>query len=331
MPMSTEEVLAYLDKNDKPAEPVTEPAKEPETPATVSSTEPEVPESKSEVKDAASPEDKAEVNTNDGVEPKPEEVSKADNPAEPKDDKVDTKKDNDKSKRDYAFIREKNKRKEQKAKYEARIKELEAKLKERDGLEEKHFTKPDGSPDSNAYVRNEFAKRDMQDEIKQLKQQDTYEQEQFDIEMDRIITERCFQGKELEEYRALTKDKGKDFLAALQDNDPNNVVLNYLDTLQEYPVVVKELMTNMDTLRRLFRSRDPEALKYNVRVISDQILENYHAPKPAPVAPAQPAAQETKPNIPVIGKQITNTSSTSTPTVPDTNYWNRYLKEHPRG
>ena len=343
--MSTEEVLAYLDKNDKPAEPVTE-AKEPETPETVPSTEPAVDDSKSEVKDVTSPEDKA-ATTNDDA-PKSEEVkqpdTKADNPdakpAETKDEKVDTtpekndphKKEMDK--RDYAFIREKNKRKEQKAKYEARIKELEAELEKRKGLEEQHFKKEDGSPDSAAYVRNEFAKRDMQDELKSIRERDAYEQQQLDIEQDRIITEHCFEGKDLDDYRNLIATRGKDFADALKDNDPNNVVLNYLDTLQEYPVVLRELMTNMDTLRRLFRSKDPEALKYNVRVISDQILENHHAPKSAPVAPtqsAQPAAQEPKPNIPVIGKQITNTSSTSTPTVPDINYWNRYLKEHPRG
>lgn len=331
MPMSTEQALAYMSKDT---------AKEPETKETVPSTEPEVPESKSEVKDAASPEETADkTNTNDGVEPKPEEVSKADNPAEPKDDKVDTKKDNDKSKRDYAFIREKNKRKEQKAKYEARIKELEAKLKERDGLEEKHFTKPDGSPDSNAYVRNEFAKRDMQDEIKQLKQQDTYEQEQFDIEQDRIITEHCFQGKALEDYRTLIKDKGSDFMAALQENDPNNVVLNYLDTLQEYPVVLKELMTNMDALRRVFRSKDPDSLKHSVRIVSDEILDKYHARQTAPAAPAtpaqpvQPTVPEKKPSIPVIGKQISSQSGGAVTThslLRDRNTMNNYLATHKR-
>lgn len=336
MSMSTEQALAYLNK---------EPAKEPEVTETTPSVEPAKEDSKSEVKDVASPEDTA-AKTNDG-EPKSEEVkqpdTKADNPdakpAETKDDKVDNKADNKKedklSQRDYAFIREKNKRKEQKAKYEARIKELEAKLKERDGLEESHFTKPDGTPDPTAYVRNEFAKRDMQDELKRVREQDLMEQEQFEIEQDRIITEHCFQGEELTQYRDLIANKGRSFMEAIQENDPNNVVLNYLDTLQEYPIVLRQLMTDMPTLRRLFRSKDPDALKYNIRTISDEILEKHHAPKvePAPVStPVNTPAEPPKPAIPVIGKQITsNTVGNTAQTLKTRADWNRYLEEHPKG
>lgn len=334
MSMSTEQALAYLNK---------EPAKEPEVTETTPSVEPAKEDSKSEVKDVASPEDTA-AKTNDG-EPKSEVETKDDNLGTPKDDKVDdaanaakkadNKKEDKLSQRDYAFIREKNKRKEQKAKYEARIKELEAKLKERDGLEESHFTKPDGSPDPTAYVRNEFAKRDMQDELKRVREQDLREQEQFEIEQDRIITEHCFQGEELTQYRDLIANKGRSFMEAIQENDPNNVVLNYLDTLQEYPIVLRQLMTDMPTLRRLFRSKDPDALKYNIRTISDEILEKHHAPKvePAPVSTAvNTPVEPPKPAIPVIGKQITsNTVGNTAQTLKTRADWNRYLQEHPKG
>lgn len=334
MSMSTEQALAYLNK---------EPAKEPEVTETTPSVEPAKEDSKSEVKDVASPEDTA-AKTNDG-EPKPEETKVSDETKVAADDKVDdaanaakkadNKKEDKLSQRDYAFIREKNKRKEQKAKYEARIKELEAKLKERDGLEESHFTKPDGSPDPTAYVRNEFAKRDMQDELKRVREQDLREQEQFEIEQDRIITEHCFQGEELTQYRDLIANKGRSFMEAIQENDPNNVVLNYLDTLQEYPIVLRQLMTDMPTLRRLFRSKDPDALKYNIRTISDEILEKHHAPKvePAPVSTAvNTPVEPPKPAIPVIGKQITsNTVGNTAQTLKTRADWNRYLQEHPKG
>lgn len=334
MSMSTEQALAYLNK---------EPAKEPEVVETTPSVEPAKEDSKSEVKDVASPEDTA-AKTNDG-EPKPEETKVSDETKVAADDKVDdaanaakkadNKKEDKLSQRDYAFIREKNKRKEQKAKYEARIKELEAKLKERDGLEESHFTKPDGSPDPTAYVRNEFAKRDMQDELKRVREQDLREQEQFEIEQDRIITEHCFQGEELTQYRDLIANKGRSFMEAIQENDPNNVVLNYLDTLQEYPIVLRQLMTDMPTLRRLFRSKDPDALKYNIRTISDEILEKHHAPKvePAPVSTAvNTPVEPPKPAIPVIGKQITsNTVGNTAQTLKTRADWNRYLQEHPKG
>lgn len=326
MSMSTEQALAYLNK---------EPAKEPEVVETTPSVEPAKEDSKSEVKDVASPEDTA-AKTNDG-EPKSEVDTKDDNLGTAKDDKVEDKADKKKedklSQRDYAFIREKNKRKEQKAKYEARIKELEAKLKERDGLEESHFTKPDGSPDPTAYVRNEFAKRDMQDELKRVREQDLREQEQFEIEQDRIITEHCFQGEELTQYRDLIANKGRSFMEAIQENDPNNVVLNYLDTLQEYPIVLRQLMTDMPTLRRLFRSKDPDALKYNIRTISDEILEKHHAPKvEPPKVQTPPAVEPPKPAIPVIGKQITsNTVGNTAQTLKTRADWNRYLQEHPKG
>lgn len=332
MSMSTEQALAYLNK---------EPAKEPEVVETTPSVEPAKDDSKSEVKDVASPEDTA-AKTNDG-EPKPEETKVSDETKVAADDKVDdaanaakkadNKKEDKLSQRDYAFIREKNKRKEQKAKYEARIKELEAKLKERDGLEESHFTKPDGSPDPTAYVRNEFAKRDMQDELKRVREQDLREQEQFEIEQDRIITEHCFQGEELTQYRDLIANKGRSFMEAIQENDPNNVVLNYLDTLQEYPIVLRQLMTDMPTLRRLFRSKDPDALKYNIRTISDEILEKHHAPKvEPPKVETPPAVEPPKPAIPVIGKQITsNTVGNTAQTLKTRADWNRYLQEHPKG
>lgn len=326
MSMSTEQALAYLSKEDTSVEPENTPANEPQATETVSSTEPEVNDSKSEVKDVASPEDTADK-TNDG-EPKSEVDTKADNPGTAKDDKVE-KKDERQAQRDYAFIREKNKRKQQKERYEARIKELEAELKKRDNLEAKHFQKEDGTPDPEAYVHNEFAKRDMKDELNRIRQQDMYEQQQLEIEQDRIITERCFEGKDLDDYRSLISTKGPAFAAALKENDPNNVVLGYLDTLQEYPVVVRELMTNLGTLRRLFRSRDPEALKYNVRVIADEILEKHHA------APSQNTVPQTdvveKKSIPVIGKQISsqsNTNSANASLVKDWGSINAYLAKH---
>lgn len=322
MSMSTEQALAYMHPEDAT------PAKEPEVTETTPSVEPEKEDSKSEVKDVASPEDTADK-TNDG-EPKSEVDTKADNPGTAKDDKVE-KKDERQAQRDYAFIREKNKRRQQKERYEARIKELEDELKKRDNLEAKHFRKDDGTPDPEAYVHNEFAKRDMQAELNRIRQQDMYEQQQLDIEQDRIITERCFQGKDLDDYRGLISTKGPAFAAALKENDPNNVVLGYLDTLQEYPVVVRELMTNLGTLRRLFRSRDPEALKYNVRVIADEILEKHHS---APALPQNTVSQSDvveKKSIPVIGKQISsqsNTNSANASLVKDWNSINAYIAKH---
>ena len=324
MPMSTEDAFKYLEGNNKASEPEQKVESAPsvdDTPASDSKS----PENVAQVEDKAEPAEPKQPD-NDG---KPAEDTKgSDEPKEPE-VKVDDKKDK-LSQRDYAFIREKQKRKEQKAKYEARIKELEEELKKRDGLEAKHFTKEDGSADPEAYIRNEFAKRDMTDELNRIKQQDAQEQNQLAVEQDRIITEHCFQGKELEDYRNLVTSKGPAFAAALKEHDTNDVVLNYLDTLQEYPIVLKELMTNMDTLRRLFRSKDPDTLKHNIEKISGEILDKAHTvatPKEVP----QPAPVEPKKALPVIGKQITNQTTTVEPTVKDRQYWNNYLRNHPHG
>ena len=320
MPMSTEDAFKYLEGNNKASEPEQKVESAPsvdDTPASDSKS----PENVAQVEDKAEP---AEVKQPDNDGKPAEDTKGSDEPKEPE-VKVDDKKDK-LSQRDYAFIREKQKRKEQKAKYEARIKELEEELKKRDGLEAKHFTKEDGSADPEAYIRNEFAKRDMTDELNRIKQQDAAEQNQLAVEQDRIITEHCFQGKELEDYRNLIESKGKAFAAALKEHDTNDVVLNYLDTLQEYPIVLKELMTNMDTLRRLFRSKDPDTLKHNIEKISGEILDKVHV-KPQEV----PQPVEPKKALPVIGKQITNQTTTVEPTVKDRQYWNNYLRNHPHG
>lgn len=324
MPMSTEDAFKYLEGNNKASEPEQKVESTPsvdDTPASDSKS----PENVAQVEDKAEPAEPKQPD-NDG---KPAEDTKgSDEPKEPE-VKVDDKKDK-LSQRDYAFIREKQKRKEQKAKYEARIKELEEELKKRDGLEAKHFTKEDGSADPEAYIRNEFAKRDMTDELNRIKQQDAAEQNQLAVEQDRIITEHCFQGKELEDYRNLVTSKGPAFAAALKEHDKNDVVLNYLDTLQEYPIVLKELMTNMDTLRRLFRSKDPDTLKHSIEKISGEILDKVHT-KPQSVEVPQSQPVEPKKALPVIGKQITNQTTTVEPTVKDRQYWNNYLRNHPHG
>lgn len=333
MSMSTEEAFKYLEGNNKASEPEQKVESAPsvdDTPASDSKS----PENVAQVEDKAEPAEPNEMVKQPDNDGKPAEDTKgSDEPKEPE-VKVDDKKD-EISKRDYAFIREKQKRKEQKAKYEARIKELEEELKKRDGLEAKHFTKEDGSADPEAYIRNEFAKRDMTDELNRIKQQDAAEQNQLAVEQDRIITEHCFQGKELDDYRNLIESKGKAFAAALKEHDTNDVVLNYLDTLQEYPIVLKELMTNMDTLRRLFRSKDPDTLKHNIEKISGEILDKAHTvakPQEVPQSTTQPVAPaEPKKALPVIGKQITNQTTTVEPTVKDRQYWNNYLRNHPHG
>lgn len=244
-----------------------------------------------------------------------------------------------KEQRDYAFIREKNKRKAQAERYEseiatkdARIKELEEKLSRFNGLTSDNFKKDDGTPNYDAYTNWKLQERDMQNEVQSLKSQIDEQSRLRDIELDRIATERCFQDKELEEYDNLVATKGNAFAEALHEFDKTDTVFKYLDTVQDYPFVMKELMTNPNKwLPRVCRSKDPESIRYNIARVTDQILdERLNSKMTSNVATTEPV----KPQIPVTGKQITNAGATQ----PDTskslltsiNSINDYLRKHKR-
>lgn len=236
------------------------------------------------------------------------------------------KKYSDKERRDYAFIREKNKRKLQKEKYESRIKELEDALSKYKNLKASHFKDADGNSDTDAYINWKLQERDMMAEAEELKRINQQEQLNYDIEQDRIITERCFKGDELSEYNELLRTKGQAFGEAISDKDNNNVVFGYLETLNEYPVVLRELMTNpYQWLPRVFRSTDPISLKRNIAKVADEILDNYHSNKTVAQQPVdKPKA------LPITGKQVAGVNTSSQVTKGPA-YWNNYLRQHPRG
>ena len=333
MSMSTEQAQEIINKSKQPASETevssTEVSKSPEPTA-------DSPEDKADTNDKAEPTSETKEKESDESKSNSEEVEKKD---EPKDESVKEppSKFPTMSKRDYAFIREKEKRKQQKQKYEARIKELEEELERKNGLDYEHFKNQDGTPDPKSYVNWKFKERDMKDEIRNLREQNEREQNDYDMERDRIITERCFTDpNELQEYNQMIAEKGKYFAEAVRERDPNGVVFSYLETLNDYPIVLKELMDlekNPGLLARVFRSSDPDSLKRNIARVADEILEKRYSspvqPQVQPDTTATPApAVAAKPALPVIGKQITNNTTTVTPTVKDRNYWNRWLTEH---
>lgn len=329
--MNTEEVNDYLSKlkdNAVTKEPITpeETDGTPEAPAEVTESETKVEETKGveqkqveDKPDDKGEEPKAEVKTE---EPKVEETPKE----EPK------KEEKKQTPRDYAFERLKRKSKEEKRQLEARIKELEEELNIGKGLKAEHFVDKEGKPDPTSYVDWKLKERDMQDEIRELQRYNEERQIREDIEEDKRRVESCFQDeKEREEYNSLIERNGKAFYDAVSEVDPNGVVFGYLSTMPEYPVVLRELMTDNKLLGYAFRSTDPDALKRNIAVIADQILDKRHNPISTPKGePKVEVKVEPKKELPVIGKQINSTPGNAN-VVHDRNYWNRYLREHPRG
>lgn len=329
--MNSEQVIEYLAKKKGQSEEVSEPSTQEteEVSKEASAEEIEEPKAVEEVKDVEPKqvEDKAD----DKAEEPKAEVKEDEPKVEPP--KEEPEKVEPKSKRDYAFERLKKKSREQHERDMARIKELEEELAKGKGLKAEHFIDKDGKPDPNSYVDWKFKERDMQEEIEALQRNDRERQLQEDIDEDRRRVENCYKDeKERKDYETLIANNGRAFYDAVSEVDPNGVVFGYLSTMPEYPIVLKELMTDNKLLGYTFRSTDPDALKRNIASVADQILERHHNKTqevPKKETPVEPKP-EVKKELPVIGKQINSTPGTSN-VVHDRNYWNRYLREHPRG
>lgn len=362
MPMSTEEAIKLLtpveetdtakSEPEKEETPSVEPAKEEDKsePASVEHSEDTAAKDREDVKSepdgtkgSDAPEDKKEEDKKNDP-PKSEE--KKEDPTGGASNAVATRKDGpegktQKEQRDYTLLKAKQKYKDAKkriAEKDEEIKKLREEIDKFKGLEAKHFKNEDGSPNTDAYMNFKFKEKDMQDQIRDLTRSRDEEQRAMDIEQDRIITERCFHDEELKQYRELVDKNGQGFLEALQENDPKGVVLGYLDTLQEYPVVLRELMDlnkNPHLLGRLFRSRDPYSLHRSIAQISDEILDKWHS-KPAQVPDPNPApaTEVKKAQVPILGKQMTHGASKSESSgslLSDMSTMNNWLKQHPRG
>lgn len=326
--MAREAAPAQPEQNDKPDT-------EQSTPA---------PEEKPQDKPEEKPEDKPEeTKPEDKPEEKPEEKKPEDKPEEKKPDEDDKDKSDKKlpprkkytheERVAHAFNIEKQKRKEQHAKDRARIKELEEELAKYKGLSLKDF-------DNNVenYTDWRLKERDMQNEVQSTKERvEREEADELQKETERRVNLSFATDDERDEYNELIRTNGPKFYEALQQADPNGVVLDYLNSVEKYPIVLRELMTNMDSLRHVFRDKDPVVLRFNLHQFTKELLEGKKQPeakpeetKPQENKPEQKTTTEAKPAIPVIGKQVTTSAAPGEP-VHDRAYWNNYLKQHPRG
>lgn len=324
--LSTAEAEKMVDekmaKESESAQPVEPKAEEVET-ITQESTEQPKAEPEPEKKEEVPPE-----------EPKKEEEPKAE-------DKPDEQEDKDKrppkqkySREDriaHKFAQERAKRKAQHEKDQTRIKELEAEIEKYKGLKLEDF----GEKGTENFFDYKLKERDMMAEVKATKERmEREEQEDMQRETERRINLSFGTDEERDEYNDLIATNGPKFLEALNQADPKGVVLDYLNGVEKYPVVLKKLMTDMDALAYVFRDKDPYELRHNLHQFTKELLEGKpEQPKvkseEAPVVEnKQP--EPTKPAIPVIGKQVTAQAGPAEP-VHDRNYWNEYLRKHPAG
>lgn len=340
MSMSSEQAFEYLNKlKSNPADDTAQVADTTPNEDTTPVESNEV-ESKSEDDNVASPDNatKTEIQSTNDNQSNTEESNGSGEPSESEDKivKVDEPNKNNrknlthKDKRDYAFIRTSQQLKE----YKKQVKELTEALEKYKGLESKDFKDKDGNTNYDAYTNWKLQERDMVNEVQRLQQ----EQLNVELEQDRIATERCFQGQELEDYNRLIQNNGKVFADVIHSYDKNNAIFKYLDTVDDYPIVMRELMTNHNKwLPQIFRPNkyshavitNPNILERNTAKVVEEILDEYYASKNNQSKSVEPTIKS-KTAIPVIGKQITN-NNVSESSVHDSNYWNNHLREHPKG
>lgn len=227
---------------------------------------------------------------------------------ESKVEKKERKQYTEKERRDFAFAREKQKRRAQKEHYEKRIAELEAEVNKYKGLKLEDF-----KGDTESYVNYTLDQRDKQREIEShRKELEAVEHAELDAENERRINLSFADENERQEYKDLLEQRGEEFLQALEQFDPEHTVLNYLNEMERYPLVLKKLMTDTEALKSVFARKDSTFRKLALEKVAKSVI-----------APAK------KP-LPIIGKQVTSNGAVAEP-VHDTNYWNEYLKTHPRG
>lgn len=309
MNMSTDEALKYIAEhsngtsNDEVKQTVEVESKESQTSDQPSDETETFPEPTSDtVDDKDKKEDRPTIETEEG----------SDEPSEVKDEKADkSKKDNKrKDKRDYAFIREKNKRKAQRERYEAEIKSLKDELEKYKGLRLEDF-----KGDQQQYIDYRIDQQNQERKIAdQMRQLDDLNRADMEAENERRVKLSFADEKERQEYVNLLERNGREFLDALQQFDQENVVMSYLNDLEQYPKVLKVLMTDKEALKSVFAKRDPTFRKLALDRLANRIL----TPK------------KEKKKLPIIGRQ-TSSTPVSESKIHDTAYWNEYLRNHPKG
>lgn len=325
MSISTEQAEKMVDEKmareaaaSKAAEQPTE-VKEPSTP----DPKPEEPKKDEPKKEPPKEEPKKEEPPKeDKPEEKPEEKEAKDKLEEGNEKKLPPSKKYTKDQRiAHSFAIEKKKRQAA----QARVKELEAELDKIKGLKPADF-----GDDVEAYTSYRIEEAKKRDELE--RKQEFIKQSEADEQ--RLETERrvsmCFPDEaDRAEYEDLIASRGVEFYEALQKFDPKGVVLDYLNGVEEYPKVLRELMSNNRSLAYVFRDLDPWELRHNLHVFTKDFLAGKQAVPEEKKEPEQ-QPEPPKPKIPVIGKQVTAQAKPTEP-VHDRAYWNEYLRKHPNG
>lgn len=209
-------------------------------------------------------------------------------------------------KRNYAFAREKQKRREQKEYYESQLKELRAELDKYKGLK-----KDDFKGDEDAYIEYKLDQRLKAEQVKQLEMHNREIQKEYeDLEIQSRMENSFSTPEEKEEYLVTLEKYGPVFLSYLEQKGEEvaNTVLSTIDHMPQYPKVMNKLLKDGAAVDYITSSSDPYVIKQRFYAYANKIL---NPPKP-------------KAKLPIIGKQVSNNHSISNSKVD----WVSYLQNH---
>jgi len=217
---------------------------------------------------------------------------------------------------DFAFAKEKAKRKALQAKYDAAVRELD------------RLKKIAPSTENQAeYVNYLVDLKDKERETNRLQEsiQESQYAEYEQINNTRI--EACFPSEvEQTKYREMIAEYGPRLLKKLDDNDPAHSVLDYLDDSDIAPILTRLFIAEPSYLDAVLAKRSPYA-KY---MAMDELARKVEYARSRMNSTAQPTGatpvEPVKKNLPVIGSVTKSEATKDSKTVFDPNALLRKLK-----
>lgn len=310
--MNSEQVNAYLEKKHA------EEKAEIESKSTESVAAPENKDVENKVQESNTVEGSEDTTENKTGSETEEVVTKPSDEKPHVEEKKEKKEYTQQEKIDFAFQKEKAKRK----KLEARIKELEAqiqkgkdaKLEDFDNNQEKFLTHQ-----SEQMFKN-WEKKKLEDEYYESKNAEAAETNARRIKA-------CFpEEADQERYNELVKANGVNFVKQLDEEDPEQVILGYLDDSDNAPLLISVMMSNDDCRNEILSKSTPYGRQRAMERLEEKIIwaKEQMAKKKSEVAETEDKVKQTqtqtatKPAVPVIGS-VTKSDNVEGPIVKDYN------------
>ena len=311
--MDTKKVMEFaasLDKKPEETKP-TEETKATETQATVEETK-EEPKGEETTTAVVEPAKEPEPKQEPGAETAKEDVPPATETESKTEDKPAQQHHSKQEQIDFAFKKEKAKRKALEAKYEQLQKKYEA-------LQAK---KPEDPKDQDAVIDYKVDLKDMQHEMERTQEAIQESQIREYDELNNARINACYPDpEEQRKFREVISVEGPKLLQRLEANDPENAVLGYLDDSELAPILTRLMIADPKYLDEVLSKRSPYG-KYMAMQALEQKVEfarNELAKKGKQDNPPAPKETKAKPAMPVVGSVTKSDSTKETKTTFDPN------------